>query len=60
MDAYLASLGRPLAGLRTALKTNTLLQELATSPLLLQVLLLTYHGVSVRALVRSVIAGSRW
>jgi len=50
VDAYLVNLGKPLAGLRTALKTNTLLQELATTPLMLQVLMLTYHGTSVRAL----------
>ena len=50
VDTYLATLGEPLTKLRDALETNTLLQELATTPLLLQVLLLTYHGTSTRAL----------
>jgi len=50
VDAYLASLGKSLAGLRAALKANTLLQDLATTPLLLQILILTYRGTSVRAL----------
>ena len=50
VDAYLEREGEPLAGLRAALQTNTHLQELATTPLMLQVLMLTYHGISVRAL----------
>lgn len=50
VDAYLMSLGKPLAGLRRALKTNPVLRELATTPLMLQVLMLTYHGTSVRTL----------
>ncbi len=50
VDTYLASLGKPLAGLQAALKTNAILQELATTPLMLQVLMLTYHGTSVRTL----------
>jgi energy-coupling factor transporter ATP-binding protein EcfA2 len=49
VDAYLVKLGKPLAGLRAAWKTDTLLQELATTPLMLQVLTLTYHDTSVRA-----------
>jgi predicted NACHT family NTPase len=52
VDAYLASLGEPLAALRVALKTNTLLQGLATTPLMLQILMLTYHGTSMRTLPR--------
>lgn len=50
VDDYLTNLGRPLAGLRDALKANALLRELATTPLLLQVFMLTYHGTSVQAL----------
>ncbi len=50
VDAYLAHLGKPLAELRAALKANSSLQELATTPLLLQILMLTYHDTTVRAL----------
>ncbi len=50
VNAYLASLGKPLAGLHAASKTNILLQELATTPLMLQVLMLTYYDTSVRGL----------
>lgn len=50
VDAHLEQLGKPLAALRTALRKNVALQELATTPLLLQVLILTYHDTSVQAL----------
>jgi NACHT domain len=49
-DAHLATIGKPLTALRTALKKNTTLQTLATTPLLLQILMLTYHGIPVRGL----------
>ena len=50
VDTHLESLGKPLAALRRALKKNVTLQALATTPLMLQVLMLTYHGTSVREL----------
>ena len=50
VDTHLANLGKPLAALRTALRKNATLQTLATTPLLLQLLMLTYHGTSVRDL----------
>jgi MFS family permease len=50
VDAHLANLGKPMAALRTTLRKNATLQTLATTPLLLQVLMLTYHGTSVREL----------
>jgi hypothetical protein len=50
IDAHLATLGKPLAGLRAALRKNTALQAIATTPLMLQVLMLTYHDTSLRAL----------
>jgi energy-coupling factor transporter ATP-binding protein EcfA2 len=50
VDTHLTSMGKPLAALRAALRKNTVLQELATTPLMLQVLMLTYHGTSVREL----------
>src|SRR6266567_2220246 len=50
VDTHLTSMGKPLAALRAALRKNTVLRELATTPLMLQVLILTYHGISVREL----------
>ncbi len=50
VDAHLANLGKPLAALRTALRRNVTLQTLATTPLLLQVLMLAYHGTTVQEL----------
>ena len=49
-DAHLATIGKPLTALRTALKKNTTLQTLATTPLLLQILMLTYHNIPVQGL----------
>src|SRR6266566_8847946 len=42
VDTYVANLGKPLAALRAALRKNAMLQELATTPLMLHVLILTY------------------
>jgi hypothetical protein len=50
VTAHLTCLGKPLAALSHALKKNATLQELATTPLMLQVLMLTYHSTSVREL----------
>src|SRR6266566_2537829 len=50
VDTHLTSMGKPLAALRATLRKNTVLRELATTPLMLQVLMLTYHGTSVREL----------
>ncbi len=50
VDTHLTSVGKPLAALRAALRKNTVLRELATTPLMLQVLLFTYHGTKVRKL----------
>ena len=52
VDIHLKGMGKPLAGLRAALRKNTALRELTTTPLMLQVLMLTYHGTSVRQLSR--------
>lgn len=49
VDDYLSNLGKALTGLRAGIKTNTLLQELATTPLMLQILILVYYGTSARA-----------
>jgi energy-coupling factor transporter ATP-binding protein EcfA2 len=42
--------GKALAGLRAAYKQNSALQELATAPLLLNLLILAYQGIPVRDL----------
>jgi hypothetical protein len=50
VDAYLAQAGPPLTALRRALKKNTALYDLATTPLMLNILMLTYQGTPVRGL----------
>ncbi len=50
VKGYLALAGKALAGLRSALKSNPTLIDLASTPLMLQVLILTYQGTSVRDL----------
>lgn len=50
VDTHLEQVGKPLKGLRAALRKNTMLRELTMTPLMLQVLMLTYHGTSVREL----------
>ena len=43
IDDYLASVGKRLAGLRAALKTDGTLRELAESPLMLSIMTLAYY-----------------
>jgi hypothetical protein len=50
VNTHLTNMGKPLAALRTALRKNVALAELARIPLMLQVLMLTYQGISVREL----------
>ncbi len=47
VDAYLIQAGEPLAALRNALEKYPFLQELTTTPLMLSVLILTYHETPV-------------
>ncbi len=47
VDAYLVRAGQPLAALRSALKRNSALQLLSTTPLMLNILILTYQGTSI-------------
>ncbi len=47
VQAYLEEIGSPVEALRSALKKNAELAELVTTPLMLQVLILTYHDVEV-------------
>jgi hypothetical protein len=56
VDEYLAKLGKLTTALRAAFKKNPTLAALATTPLMLNVLILTYQGVHVRDLPVSVSA----
>lgn len=47
---YLTQAGKSLEALRRALNKNSALQELASTPLMLSVLMLTYQGTPVRSL----------
>lgn len=44
IDAYVASAGEQLASVRAGLQADPVLRELATTPLMLSVLTLAYHG----------------
>src|SRR5262249_41186481 len=50
VDAALVQAGQPLVALQSALKENEALHELATTPLMLNILILTYQGSLVRDL----------
>jgi MFS family permease len=50
VEAYLASAGQELAGVRAALQADAMLQELASSPLLLSTMALAYRGVAAESL----------
>jgi hypothetical protein len=50
VHAYLMQGGKPGAALRTALREHPILQELATTPLTLNILILTYQGHTIKDL----------
>ena len=50
VDDYLDQAGQELAALRTALKDDPILYELAQTPLMLSIMTLAYHGMSVHDL----------
>lgn len=50
IDASLIQAGKPLKALRSALRRNPTLRELASAPLMLSILMLTYQGTSLRSL----------
>jgi MFS family permease len=50
VDAYLAQAGEPLKALRRELNKNPGLRELANTPLMLSVLMLSYKGIPLRSL----------
>jgi hypothetical protein len=47
IDAYLASAGGQMEGLRAALRADSALEELSSTPLLLNLMILTYRGTQV-------------
>jgi len=51
VEDYLASGGEPLWALRVALQQDAALRELTSTPLMLSILTLTYHGMPVEDLV---------
>jgi hypothetical protein len=53
IDAYLASAGQQLVGVRLALEADSTLQEMAASPLLLSIMTLAYQGASANTLPTS-------
>ena len=53
VDDYLARGGEPLRALRLAWRKDAALRELASTPLMLSILALTYHGVPVEELMQS-------
>ena len=53
IDEYLSSVGEPMEAVRVALRDDPVFQELATTPLFLNVLTLAYDGVSAKDLVTS-------
>src|SRR5581483_8931170 len=50
VDTYLAAMGEELAGVRSALRGDAELRELATTPLLLNIMILTYQGAPTESL----------
>jgi len=50
VDDYLDRMGQELAALRTALKDDSILYELAQTPLMLSIMTLAYRGMSVHDL----------
>ncbi len=50
VDAYFKAAGKPLAGIRSALRKNAQLRELVSTPLMLHVVTLAYRDGAVQAL----------
>ncbi|MEQ9667036.1 NACHT domain-containing protein [Coleofasciculus sp. G2-EDA-02] len=56
---YLDSVGADLAGLRVLMAKDTVLQELASSPLMLNIMTLAYQGVAVEDLPKTDVVEER-
>ena len=50
VDTYLKGVGKPLATVRTALRSNAALRDLMTTPLMLSVVMLAYRGKTIKDL----------
>ncbi|GHP00919.1 hypothetical protein KSF_109660 [Reticulibacter mediterranei] len=48
--AYLKEVGKSTAALRVLLRTNAVVQEMATTPLMLNILMLAYQGIATKDL----------
>src|SRR6266571_4206637 len=59
IEAYVEQAGEPLSALRAALHEDATLRELTSTPLMLSILTLTYHGMPVEDLLRGGIAPTR-
>lgn len=57
IEAYLSTAGPSFAGVQTALLQEPALRELATTPLMFSVLLLTYRGASAPEIIQQ---GTEW
>jgi NACHT domain len=53
IEQYLRTVGKPLEALRLALQQDFSLQELATTPLMLSVLTLAYHGMPLDGILKN-------
>ncbi|GHO83567.1 NACHT domain-containing protein [Dictyobacter formicarum] len=53
IEQYLKNVGKPLEALRVALQQDFYLQELATTPLMLSVLALAYHGMPLDEILQN-------
>ena len=59
IDDYLMNAGAPLEALRIALHQDASLRELTSTPLMLSILTLTYHGASMEELARDSVPTDR-
>jgi len=50
VESYLKQVGKSLAAVRAALRSNGVLRDLVTTPLMLSVVMLAYHGKTVKDL----------
>jgi serine/threonine protein kinase len=59
VEEYLVQAGEPLQALRVAFRQDAALRELAETPLMLNILTLTYHGMPTEELLRGGMAPTR-
>ena len=59
INEYFARIGEPIASLRVAFQNDLVLQELATTPLMLTILIMAYRGSSIEEIQSGVSAEAR-